>query len=398
MTNPFSTLTALPPDPLLGLMTAYREDNRAEKYDLGVGVYKSESGHTPVLRAVKKAEAKFLAKQDTKVYEGPRGNAEFCEAIERFVFGQNSLLIAAQRTVSFTAPGGCGALFLGANLMKRMGTKRVWVSDPTWPNHPKLVKALGLDTSSYRYAENGAYAQVAMIEDLSKASPGDGVIIQGPCHNPTGIDVPVDAWKQLGALCKERGLVPMLDVAYHGFAKGLEQDMAGVRAFIDAAGDVLISYSCSKNFGLYRERTGCLLATASNDRTVEATRTHLADIARGAYSMPPAHGAGIVATILNDLGLRAEWEEELDEMRNRMISLRTALSEALVAKTGSNALARLAQQNGMFSQLPLNAQQAAALRADSGVYLPGSGRINIAGLKAGDIPALSTILAGPLSA
>ncbi len=396
MTKPFSALTILPPDPLLGLMTAYREDSRAEKFDLGVGVYKNETGHTPILRAVKKAEAKFLQAQDSKVYEGPRGNAEFCEAIERFVFGQNSLLIAAQRTVSFTAPGGCGALFLGASLMKRMGTQRVWVSDPTWPNHPKLVKALGLQTSSYRYAKNGAFDEAAMLEDLAKAQPGDGVIIQGPCHNPTGIDVPVEAWKRLGALCKDRGLVAMLDVAYHGFAKGLEQDMAGVRAFIDTAGDLLISYSCSKNFGLYRERTGCLLATATNDRAVEATRTHLADIARASYSMPPAHGAGIVATILNDAALRAEWEEELNEMRGRMISLRTALSNALVANTGSNALAQLAHQNGMFSQLPLSAAQAEALRVESGVYLPGSGRINIAGLKAGDIPALAEILAVPL--
>lgn len=396
MIHPFSTLTALPPDPLLGLMTAYREDPRAEKFDLGVGVYKNDAGQTPVLRAVKNAEAKLIAAQDTKVYEGPRGNVDFCDAIERFVFGQNSLLIAAQRTTSFTAPGGCGALFLGASLMKRMGTTRVWVSDPTWPNHPKLVKALGLEAPSYRYAENGAYAQAAMLEDLSKAGAGDGVIIQGPCHNPTGIDVPVEAWKQLGALCKERGLIPMLDVAYHGFAHGLEQDMAGVRAFIEAAGDVLIAYSCSKNFGLYRERTGCLMATAGDHRTVEAIRTHLADIARAAYSMPPAHGAGIVATILNDAALRAEWEAELDEMRNRMIGLRKALSEALVAKTGSNVLGQLARQNGMFSQLPLIPEQATTLREQSGVYMPGSGRINIAGLKADDIPALSDVLAETL--
>ncbi len=396
MTSAFASLSTLPPDALLGLMVAYREDKRAEKFDLGVGVYKDADGNTPILSAVKKAEAKLIAAQATKVYEGPRGNPDFCAHIEEFVLGAGAPARREGRVLSFTTPGGCGALFAGASLMRRMGTRRVWVSRPTWPNHPNVVKSLGLEVAEYDYAVEGALSRTAILDALMQAAPGDGVIVQGPCHNPTGIDLPVSLWTELGALAKARGLVVMLDVAYHGFANGLDKDMDGVRAFIAAAGEAMIAYSCSKNFGLYRERTGCFLAIGATPEGIAAAATHVADIGRATWSMPPAHGAGIVATVLGDAGLRTEWESELASMRERMISLRTALADALVAKTGSNQLARLADQNGMFSQLPITPDGTKKLRDGLGLYMPSSGRINIAGLNARDIPRIAEILATAL--
>lgn len=391
----FSPLSPLPPDALLGLMTAYREDRREEKYDLGVGVYKNDQGNTPVLSAVAKAEARMLEHQTTKVYEGPRGNLDFCTAIEDFILGQNTLAREEERILSFASPGGCGALSLGIGLMRRIGVKKVWVSNPTWPNHPNVVRALGLGIGEYRYAdpETGTADSAAMIADLSQAAPGDGVIVQGPCHNPTGIDLTLNDWRDLGAFVKERGLIVMLDVAYHGFAHGLDADMEGVRAFIGAAGEAMIAYSCSKNFGLYRERTGCFLTIGETAEGIAAATTHVADISRATWSMPPAHGAGIVATILGDRALRAEWEAELTSMRERMISLRKALSDELVQRTGSNRLAALATQNGMFSQLPVSADGAKKLRVEYGLYMPGSGRINVAGLNLKDIPRVAEIIA-----
>ena len=391
----FSTLTALPPDALLGLMAAYREDPRDEKFDLGVGVYRNEAGETPVMSAVAKAEERILKTQTTKVYEGPRGNTDYCAAIENFVFGEGAAAVKEGRTLSFTAPGGCGALFLGTGLMKRMGVKKVWVSNPTWPNHPNVVKFTGLDVAEYAYAdpETGELDLDAMLTDIAKAERGDGLIIQGPCHNPTGIDLTVEDWRKVGALVKERGLIAMLDVAYHGFANGLDEDVAGVRAFIETAGEALISYSCSKNFGLYRERAGCFMAVGESAEGIAAAATHVASLARASYSMPPAHGAAIVATILGDAELRAEWEAELTQMRERMISLRKSLAEQLVSKTGSNRLGAVAHQNGMFSQLPLSKDAIAAMREKSGLYMPNSGRINIAGLNTKDIPAIAEIIA-----
>ena len=389
----FSPLSTLPPDALLGLMTAYRADERSEKFDLGVGVYKDENGETPILSAVKKAEAKLLAAQTTKVYEGPRGNTDFCGHIEKFVFGKDHPALKESRVLSFTAPGGCGALFLGVGLMRRMGTKRVWVSKPTWPNHPNVVKSLGLEVKDYAYARDGAFYKLGALADLSTAQRGDGVIIQGPCHNPTGIDPTTEDWRELGKLCKDKGIIALLDVAYHGFAAGLDRDMDGVRAFIQEAGEAMISYSCSKNFGLYRERTGCFLAVGTDPEGIAAATTHVADMGRATWSMPPAHGAGIVATILDDADLRAEWEAELSEMRLRMISLREQLAEELVSHTGSNLLGALKHQNGMFSQLPISAEDTVKARELDGVYMPSSGRINIAGLHPDDIPRLGEVLA-----
>jgi len=392
----FAELSTLPPDALLGLMTAFRADPRTEKYDLGVGVYKDLAGETPILSAVKKAEARLLAAQTTKVYEGQRGNSDFCAHIEDFVFGKDHPARQEGRTISFTAPGGCAALFQGVSLMRKTGAKRVWISKPTWPNHPNVVRSLRLEVMEYAYTRDGEFYRLGMLADLSAAERGDGAIIQGPCHNPTGIDPGMDDWKALGELVKEKGLLVMLDVAYHGFGQSLDRDMDGVRTFMDAAGEAMVAYSCSKNFGLYRERTGCFLVLGETPAGIAAATTHVADNGRATWSMPPAHGAGIVATILGDAQLRIEWENELNAMRTRMNGLRESLSDALVSATGSNALAALKAQNGMFSQLPVSAAQTGELREKHGVYMPASGRINIAGLNPNDIPALSQILSAYL--
>jgi aspartate aminotransferase/aromatic-amino-acid transaminase len=277
--------------------------------------------------------------------------------------------------------------------MRRLGARQVWVSDPTWPNHPKVVRSLGLEVRDYTYARAGAFDRAGALSALASAEPGDGIIIQGPCHNPTGADPTVEDWRVLGRLCRERGLIALLDIAYHGFADGLEQDMDGIRAFIHEAGEALLAYSCSKNFGLYRERTGCFLATGQSAAGLEAAATHIADIGRATWSMPPAHGAGIVATILGDPELRQEWECELSAMRARMADLRCQLADALEKASGNAALGVLKTQKGMFSQLPVTAEAAMLLRQSAGIYMPGSGRINIAGIHPSEIDRLSELLA-----
>ncbi len=395
MSTKFSSLSILPPDALLGLMAAYKSDPRETKFDLSVGVYRDSNGVTPVMSAVKNAELRYLNDQTTKVYEGPRGNADFCDSIENVILGDNSLVREEGRTLSFTTPGGCGALYVGMNLMSRLGIRKIWVSSPTWPNHINIAKSSGFDVGEYRYAssETGGVDREAMFEDFSQIKKGDGVIIQGPCHNPTGMDLSVDDWRALGQLSKDVGFAVMLDIAYHGLGEGLDEDMEGVRAFIEAADDVMIAYSCSKNFGLYRERVGCFLAICEEASSVASVSSQVADVSRAAWSMPPAHGAAIVATILSNNGLREIWEAELSQMRGRIQGLRQEFSEKLVLKTGNETFQHLTTQKGMFSQLPFDAEATHHLREAYGVYMPASGRVNIAGLDSKEIEHISDYLA-----
>ena len=385
-----------PPDPLLGIMAAFRADPRENKLDLGVGVYRDDTGNTPVLAAVKAAEQHILERQTSKAYEGPRGNAGFCEAIETLVFGAQSQARAENRVVSYVTPGGCGAIFLAMTLAARTSPQgRIWVSDPSWPNHLKVAAAAGREALGYPYinALEGTVNFPHMMDALRHAVPGDIVIFQGPCHNPSGIDPTVEQWAYLGDFCARQGLFPLLDVAYHGFGHGLDADMSGVRAFLAACPETMIAYSCSKNFGLYRERTGCFLVQTAAPREAEAVGSHLADIARAVYSMPPAHGAAIVETILFSDELTALWHKELDGMRARMTRLRRKLADGLNAATNSTAFEPLAHQTGMFSLLPLQGPVTDILRVQSAVYLPGSGRINIAGLSDPVIEPLAAQLA-----
>lgn len=384
----FSDLTPKPADPLLGLMAAFREDNRNSKVDLGVGVYRDETGHTPIMKAVKLAEDKLMGLEDTKVYEGPRGNAHFVAEIDRLVFGDTP----SDARDGFSTPGGCGALSLAKQLITVTDSNAtLWISDPTWPNHLSIAKAVGLKTAAYPYAAPGdTKADLNnMLEGLAGAKRGDAVLIQGPCHNPTGIDIATEDWKTLGDYCVANGLLPLIDIAYHGFASSLEEDIKGVRTFLDLVPQALVCYSCSKNFGLYRERTGCLLIKAETAAAAQAAGSHVASISRASYSMPPAHGQAIVATILGNAALRTQWEDELNAMRIRVISLRTALADALHPSSNSYDPHALKAQNGMFSQLPMAKESIETLRTEGGVYMPGSGRINIAGLTTEVIPGLA---------
>jgi len=380
-------LDVLPPDPLLGLMTSFRKDARVGKVDLGVGVYRDAEGQTPIMKAVKRAEQELLISERTKVYEGPSGNRDFCAAVERLILG-HKLSVFESRVASLATPGGCGAIYLALQLLKRANPKaRVWVSDPTWPNHIGVSRSLELELKTYNYAR-GMMPSVQFettLSDLKKVSSGDIIVIQGPCHNPTGVDLTRDQWACLADLLNERGGIPLIDIAYHGLGNGLEADIAGVLSALERLETACISYSCSKNFGLYRERTGCLLTLSPSQSSCSAMTSHLNDIARSCYSMPPAHGAAIVQTILSTIELRAEWEVELKQMRERITSLRSALATALVKVTGNKDFAAIALQKGMFSQLPLSGDQASRLIQEHAIYVPASGRLNIAGLNAASL-------------
>lgn len=391
-----SRLTPRPADPLLGLMADYRADPRSEKIDLGVGVYRDETGATPLMDAVARAEARLAAQNTSKVYEGPRGNLAYCAHIEDLIIGQ-SLSTMADRVISFATPGGCGALSIAMGLIARTAdTPTLWISAPTWPNHPKVAAAVGLATQSYRYytPATGRVSAPAMMQDLANAKPGDAVLIQGPCHNPTGADLPLKAWEALGDLCAERQLIPLIDIAYHGLASSLDEDMQGVRALIARAPQALVCYSCSKNFGLYRERAGALVIIANAASNTAAIASHASDLARTSYSMPPAHGPALVAAILDDPDLTQSWHDELATMRERITTLRTGLVAALSTAMGTDQFAAIGDQNGMFSQLQLPDGATDRLRAEQGIYLPSSGRINVAGLHPDQLTRFAEAVAG----
>lgn len=398
-----SDLSLLPPDALLGLMVAFKEDRRENKVDLGVGIYKDAQGDTPVLKAVKAAEEILLSIETSKAYEGPRGNQVFCNAIEKLLFGENSPKREAGQVVSFASPGGCGALSVAVGFVKRLNKDGVvWVSSPSWPNHAHVVRAAGMKTDSYAYEEmtqgetSGGINFQRIRATLEKAQKGDGIIIQGPCHNPSGMDLSDAQWELIAALCVEKSIFPIVDIAYHGFGDSLDNDLNGVVKFLDNVPEALVSYSCSKNFGLYRERTGCLVIQTQSSEHTKVAASHLADIARASYSMPPSHGAAIVATILETPRLKTMWIEELDLMRTRIISLRTEMANALRTYGKHEAADRILRQKGMFSLMKLKDGAAKTLCDDFAIYLPGSGRINVAGLKSENIDYVAKSMAAYL--
>lgn len=387
----FNNLNPRPADALLGLMAAFRADERSEKVDLGVGVYRDETGITPVMDSVRAAEIHLANTITTKVYESPRGNQSFTASIEKAVFGSND----GTTRDAFSTAGGCGALTLGMSLIKRASPDNiVYISTPTWPNHPHVIDFCGLKSSAYPYigTDRKNIDLDGMISVFKNAPSGSAILLQGPCHNPTGVDLSSEEWSAVAEVCVENTLLPFLDIAYHGFAQSLEKDISNIRAFLEKVPNALVSYSCSKNFGLYRERTGCLLLKAENSKSRDAASSHLADITRAINSMPPAHGQAIVATIFEKTELETRWRKELELMRNRMIDMRKRLSSAIHPKSNSFDPSVLNSHNGMFSQLPLSADSISALREDHGIYIPDSGRINVAGLLPEDIERTAALL------
>ncbi len=385
-------LTALQPqnpDKILALMAAYREDPRHDKIDLGVGVYKDASGNTPVMRAVKAAERRLVEEQTTKVYTGLAGDPAFADALSTLVLGDAK---PADRLAAVATPGGTGAIRQGLELIRMAAPgARVWLSDPTWPNHPAIAKYLGMEVATYRYfdAESGSVDFDGMLGELSKVDRGDVVVLHGCCHNPTGANLTLPQWRDLADLLERRGAVPFVDIAYQGFGDGLDADAEGLRELAALVPEMLVAASCSKNFGIYRERTGLLMAVASAPGDVKLTQGAMNAINRMNFSFPPDHGARVVQTILTDAALRADWAAELEDMRGTMLSLREELAATLRGRTGSDRFGFLAAHRGMFSLLGATPAQVEAMRRDHGVYMVGDSRMNIAGLNDATVPLLA---------
>ncbi|WP_027235433.1 amino acid aminotransferase [Leisingera caerulea] len=385
----FETLKPQPADKILALMQMYRDDPRADKIDLGVGVYKNAEGVTPVMRAIKAAEHKLWEEQTTKAYVGLAGDPAYSDAMIKLILGD---AVARENIAAAATPGGTGAVRQAFELIQMANPKaRVFVSDPTWPNHVSILKYVGIETVVYRYFDRDTRGVNfdGMMEDLKGAEKGDVVLLHGCCHNPTGANLNEVQWKEVIALLNERGLIPMIDIAYQGFGDGLEQDALGVSLVASSCPETLIAASCSKNFGIYRERTGLLVAV-SNDTSAQAlNQGTLAFLNRQNYSFPPDHGARLVTMILNDDALRADWAAELEEVRLGMLGLRQQLADELQRLTGSDRFSFIAQHRGMFSLLGTTPDLVEKMRVDNGIYMVGDSRLNIAGLNAQTVPVLA---------
>lgn len=381
-------LERLPTDPILGLMGLYRADTDPRKVDLGVGVYRNDSGETPVLDCVRRAERAVLERQTSKTYVAPAGNAGFNQAMARLVLGEGHPALASDRVRSIQAPGGCGALRLGAELFRAAEPNTVvHVSTPTWANHVPLLSGCGLKLERYPYydAATGGVDFARMMDSLGHLPARSVVLLHASCHNPTGADLTEAQWRELLELVRRRSLIPFIDIAYQGLGDGVAEDAFGIRLFCAELPEVAVAMSCSKNFGLYRERTGCLHIISDSPRTGEAVLSHLVRIARSIYSMPPDHGAAIVFEILGDAGLREQWTDEVGAMRKRITGLRHEVVKQLARECPQRDFGFIARQRGMFSFLGVDKAQVQALREHHHVYMTDDSRINIAGLRAGNL-------------
>ena len=372
-----------PPDALLALIKLHDADPRADKIDLGVGVYRTGQGETPVFGAIKAAERKLVEEQESKSYLGPEGDMGFVHALMPYVFGGDDPTHGG-RIEGMQTPGGTGAVRLALALARASGVTRVIMGVPSWPNHAQIVKDLGLELVTFAHATaNGAADLGALKSALADAREGDCVLLHGCCHNPTGVDYTPAQWDEIAPLLANGPTLPVLDLAYQGLGDGMDEDAYGVRQVVAAVPEALIAYSCDKNFGLYRDRVGALYVLASDAECLKRVLSNGHALARAAWSMPPDHGAAAVRLILEDDALTAQWQDELDQMRARIGQVREKLGAA--GQVGSVDLAPLASQKGMFAMLPLDKDQIGALREDHGVYMAGSGRINVAGLTTGNI-------------
>jgi aspartate/tyrosine/aromatic aminotransferase len=379
----FQQLSRLSPDSILGLMAKYRADSSPLKVDLGVGVYRDLSGNTPVLASVRRAEQAVLAAQSTKSYVAAAGREEFNSAVEELVLGTAHAARRDRRARTVQTPGGCGALRVGAELIRAAApTVAVYVSDPTWGNHTPLLGSSGLRLERYPYYDTAAHELrfPAMLERLDRAAEGDVVLIHACCHNPTGADLDLTQWQSLAQLLKRRRLVPFLDVAYQGFAVDLDADVAGVRLVAEQVPEALIAVSFSKNLGLYRERVGALIAIGENENRADAMLSHVLQIARSIYSMPPDHGAAIAAHIFANPALKEEWLGELAAMRTRITDMRGLLAEQLRRASGAGTFEFIRTQRGMFSLLGVSTAAVDRLRDKHHIYMLGDSRMNLAGI------------------
>ncbi|HEU4650945.1 MAG TPA: aromatic amino acid transaminase [Croceibacterium sp.] len=385
-----------PPDALLALIKLHDADPRADKIDLGVGVYRTGQGETPVFGAIKAAEQKLVNEQDSKAYLGPEGDMGFVHALMPYVFGGEDPTHGG-RIEGMQTPGGTGAVRLALALAKKAGVKRVLMGVPSWPNHAQIIADLELELVSFQHATADGSADLdALKAALAAAGEGDAVLLHGCCHNPTGIDYANAQWDEIAALLAHKPVLPIVDLAYQGLGSGLDDDAYGARKVIATVPEALIAYSCDKNFGLYRDRVGALYIYAQDGEQLGRALSNGHTLARSAWSMPPDHGAAAVRLVLSDKALTARWLDELDQMRSRIRQVRAALGEA--GKAGALDLTPYARQHGMFAMLPLGKDQIQALREDHGIYMAGSGRINVAGLTVGNLPKFIDALAAVTSA
>jgi aromatic-amino-acid transaminase len=384
----FSHLTAPEPDSILRLMGQFRSDTRPGKIDLGVGVYKDATGLTPVMRAVKVAERRLLEGETTKTYTALAGDPAFAEAMAGMVFGG---AVPRDRIAAAATPGGTGAIRLAFELIRQAApSATVWVSDPTWPNHISILDHLGIPWRTYRYfdATTRGVDVAGMLADLAQVRAGDVVLLHGCCHNPTGANPAPGDWDAIAGAVERTGALAMIDLAYQGFGDGLEEDAVATRMLAARLPEVLVAASCSKNFGIYRERTGILFALGAPSSTAAVQGT-LAALNRVNFSFPPDHGARVVTTILSDPALRADWQAELESVRLGMLGLRQGLADELRRMTNSDRFDFIAGHRGMFSRLGATPEQVARLRDDHGIYMVGDSRMNIAGLNAATVPVLA---------
>lgn len=382
-------LAAQPADALLALIKLHNADPREDKIDLGVGVYRTSDGATPVFKAIKAAEAKLLADQDSKAYLGPEGDMGFVHALIPYVFGAD---FDTSKVEGMQAPGGTGAVRLALEVAKRAGVKRVWMGTPSWPNHAQIVNAIGLELKTFKHmAADGTADLESLKAALNEAEAGDLVMLHGCCHNPTGVDYTPAQWDEIAPLLAAKGVLPLVDLAYQGLGEGMEADAYGLRTVLKAVPEALVAYSCDKNFGLYRDRVGAFYVVTSDGDALARAMANGSAIARASWSMPPDHGAAAVRLVLADAELTAMWLAELDEMRDRMRWVRDRLSAA--QQVGPIPMGPLGTQNGLFSMLPLSGEQILAIRERHGVYMAGTGRINIAGLTTGNIEKFIEALA-----
>ncbi len=378
----FEQLQPQQADAILSLMVAYKADGNPKKVDLGVGVYKTEEGLTPVLDCVKAAEAQLLSEENTKSYIGTVGSAVFNDSILKLIFGEGHPVLLEHRAASVQAPGGCGALRAGAELINACkANANIWVSSPTWANHVPLFSDAGLVIKEYPYYdhENKSIDFDAMMATLAKIKAGDAVLIHGCCHNPCGSDLSFEQWQALTTLLIERGAIPYVDLAYQGFGDGLEEDVAGLRYMARHVPEMLVASSCSKNFGLYRERTGAIITIAASAQACRNSVDCLSVIGRGIWSMPPAHGASVVETILTSTALTSQWHSELTIMRDRINDLRVLIATRMQAAGIDRDFSFIPTEKGMFSFLGISPEQVEQLKNEYSIYIVSSSRINIAG-------------------
>ncbi len=388
----FESLKPVVADPILGLMAAFREDPRDTKIDLGVGVYMNDRGQTPVMGAVKRAEAKLAELEKTKSYQGIAGDAEYNSRMLQLMLGDDHAVLTSGRIKSLQAPGGSGALRVGAEVIRRARPEaKLWVGTPTWPNHIPLLGSAGFEIKEYPYYDS-ASREVnidLMLETLRQVPAGDVVLLHGCCHNPTGADLSNQQWDQITDIALERGFVPFIDTAYQGLGDGLDEDAYGMRLMAEKLPELVIASSCSKNFGLYRERTGSITFVTQTPEQAAIVGGQAMAVARQMYSMPPAHGALLVSLILGDEELCRDWKAELEEVRLRIKSMRTLLADSIQDNAAGLDFSHIKRQNGMFSFLGIAPEHLTRLREEFGIYIVSSTRINLAGINSSNIEYLA---------